>query len=115
MKQDAHEVLQESRKQRIACEEAKTLLAKFVKEGQDMLNSSNLATNAGKKQDKSNKDAEKDGQIKIKVVEIEISAFKQPKVWIAIIISFLAGLLMMLGVIVEVYGAWGCQFTCHGR
>jgi len=115
VKQDAHEVLQESRKQRIACEEAKTLLAKFVKEGQDMLNSSNLATNAGKKQDKSNKDAEKDGQIKIKVVEIEISAFKQPKVWIAIIISFLAGLLMMLGVIVEVYGAWGCQFTCHGR
>jgi len=106
LKQDAHEVLQESKKQRIACEEAQARITAFVKEGQDMIRSSKQ-NNVVEKQDST--------ATSVKIVEIEVSAFKQPKVWIAITGSFVAGLLMMLGVLVEVYGAWGCEFTCRAR
>eukprot|EP00397_Hematodinium_sp_SG-2012_P034038 GEMP01036458.1.p1 GENE.GEMP01036458.1~~GEMP01036458.1.p1 ORF type:complete len:399 (+),score=114.71 GEMP01036458.1:35-1231(+) len=107
LKQDVHQVLQDTKKQHSTVLHMKEDIDRFLRDAKQL-----LEKNSEPQEAKMAKTATNAGA-KISVVEIEVAAFKQPKVWIALILSFLAGMLGMLGVVVEVYTAWGCAFSCQ--
>jgi len=103
LKQETYEVLQETRKIKSACDDMNHKLQSFISDGQDVLRN-NSNNKMGSVKEKLLGDAQ--------IIEVPVLAFKQQKVWMAMILSFLAGFCCMLGIVVEVYSAWGCEFHC---
>lgn len=105
LKQDVNQVLQDTKRQHSTVIHMKENVEQFLREAKQLIT---------KKQDgKSDAKEEMQTESKVSVVTVDVEAFKQPKVWIAILLSFVAGMLAMLGVVVEVYSAWNCEFTCR--